>query len=77
VEGAVYAFNGVRAVNPRRGHTALVNGATGAIGSSMVQLLKHEGVSVTAVCRREHGALKPAAGTDDTVTGWKEGYPGV
>ena len=39
VEGAIYAFNGVSAVNPRRGHTALVNGATGAIGSSMVQLL--------------------------------------
>ena len=67
VEGAVYAFNGVSAVNPRRGHTALVNGATGAIGSSMVQLLKHQGVSVTAVCRGEHGALVRSLGAERVI----------
>ena len=67
VEGAIYAFNGVSAVNPRRGHTALVNGATGAIGSSMVQLLKHQGVSVTAVCRGEHGALVRSLGAERVI----------
>ena len=67
VEGGIYAFNGVSAVNPRRGHTALVNGATGAIGSSMVQLLNHQGVSVTAVCRAEHGALVRTLGADRVI----------
>ena len=67
VEGGVYAFNGVSAVNPRRGHTALVNGATGAIGSSMVQLLTYHGVSVTAVCRGEHGALVRSLGAERVI----------
>jgi NADPH:quinone reductase-like Zn-dependent oxidoreductase len=67
VEGAIYAFNGVSAVNPRRGHTALVNGATGAIGSSMVQLLKYQGVSVTAVCRGEHAALVRSLGAERVI----------
>ena len=67
VEGGIYAFNGVNAVNPRRGHTALVNGATGAIGSAMVQLLTYHGVSVTAVCRGEHGALVRSLGAERVI----------
>ena len=67
VEGGIYAFNGVSAVNPRRGHTAIVNGATGAIGSAMVQLLKYHGVSVTAVCRGEHGALVRSLGAERVI----------
>jgi NADPH:quinone reductase-like Zn-dependent oxidoreductase len=67
VEGAIYALNGVTAVKPRPGQRALVNGATGAIGSSMVQLLKYHGVSITAVCGGENRELVRSLGADRVI----------
>jgi len=49
-EGAHYALNFLNKVHLEAGQRALVNGATGAIGSVLVQLLKHRGLHVTAVC---------------------------
>ena len=48
VEGAHYALNYIQAAKIRAGQTVFVNGATGAIGSAAVQLLKHLGVTVDA-----------------------------
>jgi NADPH:quinone reductase-like Zn-dependent oxidoreductase len=59
--------NGVTAVEPRPGQAALVNGATGAIGSSMVQVLKHHGVSVTAVCGGENRELVMSLGAERVI----------
>jgi NADPH:quinone reductase-like Zn-dependent oxidoreductase len=67
LEGAIYAVNGVTAVKPRPTQTALVNGATGAIGSSMVQLLKYYGVSVTAVCGGENRELVKSLGAERVI----------
>jgi NADPH:quinone reductase-like Zn-dependent oxidoreductase len=50
VEGAHYARNFLNKVAVARGQSALVNGATGAIGSALVQFLVREGVRVTGVC---------------------------
>lgn len=52
VEGAHYARNFLNKVTITRGQSVLVNGATGAIGSALVQFLVREGVRVTAVCDR-------------------------
>lgn len=53
-EGAHYALCDIRAANVQAGQQVLVNGATGAIGSAAVQLLKHFGAVVTAVCATPH-----------------------
>lgn len=53
-EGSHYALSAIRGARIRGGQTVLVNGATGAIGSAAVQLLKSLGADVTATCRPEH-----------------------
>jgi NADPH:quinone reductase-like Zn-dependent oxidoreductase len=52
MEGAHYAHACLRVTGLRPGHRALVHGATGAIGSALVQLLHAEGVEVVAACDR-------------------------
>lgn len=48
-EGAHYALRYVRAVHMGSGTRVLLHGATGAIGTAAVQLLKHAGASVVLV----------------------------
>lgn len=56
-EGAHYAWAFLRKARVRPGQSVLVIGATGAIGSAAVQLLRALDVSVTAVCPAEHADL--------------------
>ena len=67
LEGAFYAASGLIRLNPKAGLKALVYGATGAIGSSYVQLLKYYGVYITAVCGGEHGELIRSLGADKII----------
>ena len=66
-EGAHYAINFLRKVPAAPGKRALVNGATGAIGSAAVQLLEHRGVEVTAVCATPHVALVQSLGANRVI----------
>jgi NADPH:quinone reductase-like Zn-dependent oxidoreductase len=52
MEGAHYAHATLRVTGVGGGDRVLVHGATGGIGSALVQLLHAEGVEVTAVCDR-------------------------
>lgn len=63
-EGAHYALNNIRAALVKDGQNVLVNGATGAIGSAAVQLLKHYGATVTAVCNSKNKELVKSLGAD-------------
>ncbi len=57
IEGAHYAFNGLNKVKLKSGQKTLVNGASGAIGSAFVQLLKEHNVDITAVTETKNLAL--------------------
>ncbi len=73
-EGAHYSYNFINKVNPKRGHHVLVNGATGAIGSAAVQLLKYFKVTVTAVCATKNIALVNSLGADIVIDYTKEDF---
>jgi NADPH:quinone reductase-like Zn-dependent oxidoreductase len=66
-EGAHYALSNIRKAKIGSGHKVLVYGATGAIGSAAVQLLKSVGATVTAVCATPSIALVESLGADRVV----------
>lgn len=54
LEGAHYAWNFLNKVNLKIEHKVMVNGATGAIGSALLQFVKSIGCSVNAVADSEN-----------------------
>ena len=66
-EGVHYALVDIKASNIQKGQQAMVYGATGAIGSAAVQLLKHFGVIVTAVCNTKNVELVRSLGADTVI----------
>lgn len=66
-EGAHYALVDIRAAKVERGQNILVYGATGAIGTAAVQLLKHFGAIVTAVCNTKNVELLKTLGADTVI----------
>lgn len=49
------------------GERVLVIGAGGAVGTAMVQLARHQGARVTAVCSEAHADLARALGAQDVI----------
>jgi NADPH:quinone reductase-like Zn-dependent oxidoreductase len=66
-EGIHYALCDIKAAGVRENDFVLVYGATGAIGSAAVQLLKSMGVNVTAVCAGKYMDLVKTLGADVVV----------
>jgi NADPH:quinone reductase-like Zn-dependent oxidoreductase len=66
-EGSHYALSLIRNAKIQKGQDVLVNGTTGAIGSAAVQLLKHLGATVTAVCDSERLELVRDLGADRVI----------
>ena len=66
-EGAHYALVNIRAAKIEPGQNVLLYGATGAIGSAAVQLLKHFGAKVTAVCNTKNVELVKSLGADTVI----------
>jgi NADPH:quinone reductase-like Zn-dependent oxidoreductase len=66
-EGSHYALSHIRAAKIQSGQDILVYGATGAIGSAAVQLLKSLGVNVTAVCDTDNVELVRGLGAERVI----------
>ncbi|MBL7082674.1 MAG: NAD(P)-dependent alcohol dehydrogenase [Candidatus Aminicenantes bacterium] len=73
-EGAHYALSFIRKANLQSGQRVLINGATGAIGSAAVQLVKYFGADVTAVCNTKNVALVKSLGADKVLDYTKEDF---
>jgi len=72
--GGVSALHYLRAAGVRAGHRVLVYGASGSVGSCAVQLAKHFGAHVTAVCSSTNVDLAKALGADEVVDYTKEDF---
>jgi NADPH:quinone reductase-like Zn-dependent oxidoreductase len=66
-EGSHYALSFIQTAKVQAGQDVLVYGATGAIGSAAVQLLKSLGAIVTAVCSTENVELVKGLGADQVI----------
>ena len=73
-EGAHYAYCSMKRAKLEKGQNALVYGASGGIGSAAVQLLKHFGLQVTAVCSTRHVELLKSLNADKVVDYTKEDF---
>ncbi len=73
-EGGHYALCDIRAANVKAGQNVLINGATGAIGSAALQLVKHFGANVTAVGNTKNMELLKSLGADNVIDYMQEDF---
>jgi NADPH:quinone reductase-like Zn-dependent oxidoreductase len=66
-DGASLALACLRKADALRGRSVLVYGASGAVGTAGVQLAKHFGAEVTAVCKTEAVELVRSLGADEVI----------
>ncbi len=64
LEGAHYAYTFVHKVSIRSGQSVLINGATGAIGSALLQFVNQFDVHITATCSTKNRDLIRSLGAD-------------
>ena len=66
-DGAIIALTALRHSNLKAGQPILVYGASGSIGTAAIQLAKHYGAHVTAVCGTPNVGLARSLGADEVV----------
>ena len=65
--GGMTALDFFRRGKLASGETVLINGASGAVGAMAVQLAKHTGAEVTAVCSAANADLVTGLGADHVI----------
>jgi NADPH:quinone reductase-like Zn-dependent oxidoreductase len=73
-DGASLALACLRQADLRQGRSLLIYGASGSVGSAGVQLAKHFGADVTAVCNTKHLELVRSLGADRVIDYTREDF---
>jgi NADPH:quinone reductase-like Zn-dependent oxidoreductase len=73
-DGACTALSCLRNADLRKGRSILVYGASGSIGTAAVQLVKHFGADVTAVCNTKNVELVRSLGADEVIDYLQEDF---
>ena len=73
-DGASLALACLRKAGPLKGRRVLVYGASGSVGTAGVQLAKHFGAEVTAVCNTKNLELVASLGADRVVDYTQEDF---
>ena len=66
-DGAILAMTGLDWPDLRAGQRILIYGASGSIGTAGVQLAKHLGATVTAVCNTSNVEVVRSLGADEVI----------
>jgi NADPH:quinone reductase-like Zn-dependent oxidoreductase len=73
-DGALVARTCLTRTDLREGRTIIVYGASGSIGTAAVQLAKHFGANVTAVCNTKNVELVRSLGADEVIDYLREDF---
>ncbi|GJM35888.1 MAG: NADPH:quinone oxidoreductase [Saprospiraceae bacterium] len=74
LEGAHYAYTFIHKTNIQPGQKILINGATGGIGSALLQFVKQCDVKITATCNTKNIQLIKSLGADKIYDFTKEDF---
>ena len=72
--GGTTALSFLRRANLKAGDKILINGASGGVGTAAIQLAKHFGAVVTAVCSTPNVELVKSLGADDVIDYLEEDF---
>jgi NADPH:quinone reductase-like Zn-dependent oxidoreductase len=73
-DGVILALMGLRRADIRPGRSILVYGASGSIGTAAVQLSRHFGADVTAVCNTKNTELVESLGAGHVIDYTREDF---
>ena len=76
LEGAHYAYTFIHRVKIQPGQKILINGATGGIGSALLQFVRQYDIKITATCNTKNIKLIHSLGADKIYDYTKEDFTG-